>query len=110
MADANCEGERRQRGDGTGLGRNPWECDAREWNGTSEAATGRDGSREWGRRRLGLLAIARDAAEVGEGRTVAGPEGDEVHRPDERQEGVAGVAEVHVEGVERELQALRRPE
>ncbi len=46
-----------------------------------------------------------DAAEMREGRPVAGPEGDQVLGADQPDEGIAGVTQHHVEAVERQLQA-----
>jgi hypothetical protein len=52
--------------------------------------------------------LARDAAEVPERGALAGPEGHQILRARERAERVAGVAEDHVEAVERQLDPRAR--
>ena len=54
--------------------------------------------------------LGRDAAEVGKGGAVTGPEGHEVKRAHETAEGVARVAEHHVEAVEGQLEPRARPD
>lgn len=56
--------------------------------------------------RLGAVVedLLRDSAEVGEGGSVAGPEGDQILGADQPDEGIATVTQHHVEAVERQLQ------